>query len=191
MSLSGSINPERRAPLTLAQCELLLTIASAFDGRDVGEVNIGAWYEACMDQRWSDFDACRKAVTNYYSRAAKPGERLWVMPGHVTEYVRANNRQPEQFDRAALEGPPPAASETRRLALEELIASLANRKRVPASYGDVPTQRADPKIEAAQKRAAEREAQEANWAAVDGCDLCDDEGMRLASQIVCTHVAAA
>lgn len=122
--------------LTAEQCHILLVKASSFDGRGTGRVETGSWHDAAVLQRWTSLDLGLAAIVDYYSRPAKQGERLWIMPGHITEYIRTEMRQPQPFSeqRAAIEGPPPAANETRARMIADWADRQARRKAVPRAF---------------------------------------------------------
>jgi hypothetical protein len=171
-------NPDRRSPiLTPEQIHQVLIKASLFDGRTVGQADVAGWHEIAVEQRWRSLPLVMAAVRNYYGRPAKQGERLWIMPGHVTEYVRSDSQHPEPFSEVHGEigGPPPAADERRAEAV----------RRFAESVGRSPEQIEQERTRA---RAELTKARVALWAAVDACDLCDDGGMRVdAGDLVCDH----
>lgn len=182
----------RPVVLTPAQIHAVLVKASLFDGRggDDGpaEIDIQTWHEAAVLQRWTSLPLALAAVVDYYSRPAKQGERLWLMPGHVTEYLRAQGRQPEpiaeQQERLQIEAAPPASAE-RRAALMAAVAAMGRRKSMSEPSL---TELVD---EAAAAKAAVEESRRAMWAEVDACSGCDQAGMRLdVPTMVCDHTAA-
>lgn len=178
----------RPTVLTPAQVHKILIKAAMFDGRGgedgPAKVDIANWHEAAVLQRWTSLPLAIAAVVDYYSRPAKQGERLWLMPGHVTEYLRAQGRQPAPFaeQQRELTGPPPVADEQRAAHVRKIAAMLARRKSIPEPS---PRELAD---EAAAAKAAAEEAHRARWAAVDACAGCDEGGMRVdAPNVVCDH----
>lgn len=121
--------------LTPQECKMILMKAHGYDGRDTGPVAVTSWHEAAVEAHWTDLAAALAAVTKFYSQPAKLGDRLWIMPGHVTEYIRKEGRHPEKFNRLALEGPAPAANEDRARAVQQFAEAMARKKAVPPSYG--------------------------------------------------------
>jgi hypothetical protein len=127
----NELRDSRPRALTPAECHALLAKASRYDGRTVGRENVEDWHEIAVTQRWVNLELAMAAITDYYGRAAKQNERLWIMPGHITEYLRTENRQPKRFDRAELEGAPPAADESRAAAIAQWAAAMARKKAIP------------------------------------------------------------
>ena len=175
-------NPDRLPPiLTPGQVHQVLIKAASFDGRTVGQADVASWHEVAVEQRWRSLPLAMAAVRNYYGRPAKQGERLWIMPGHVTEYVRAENQQPAPFSEVygELDGPPPAANEQRAEAVRRFVESV----------GRSPEQQEQERRQARAELEARRKAM---WAAVDACDVCDDGGMRRdVPDLTCEHPGSA
>lgn len=117
--------------LTPEECKIVLMKAAGFDGRDPNPVAVASWHDAAVQAHWTDLRAALAAVTSFYSQPAKLGDRLWIMPGHVTEILRRDSRHPERFDRLAIEGAPPAANEERARAIREFAAAMARKKAIP------------------------------------------------------------
>ncbi len=128
----NELRDSRPRVLTPAECHALLVKASRYDGRTVGRENVEDWHEVARSQRWTSLELALDAVTDYYGRPSKPGDRLWIMPGHVSEYLRAENRQPKRFDRAELEGAPPAGNEKRAAAIRQFCEQMGRKKAVPS-----------------------------------------------------------
>lgn len=95
---------------------MVLAAAMAYDNRKPGEANIAAWIEAARRGRWSLTDAI-EAVHEHYAKSPD-----FLMPAHVTAYIRSKMRQPQPVAEAVaqLEQGPPASEETRRRAMEEI-----------------------------------------------------------------------
>lgn len=118
--------------LTPAEIHVLLTRAQRADKRTIGPEDVQDWHDAARMQRWTDLQLCIDAVTAFYSRAVKPGERRpYLMPGDITAYVREESRHPARFDRSQLEGAQPASNEDRAKAVALWASSVARKKRVP------------------------------------------------------------
>lgn len=118
--------------LTPAEVHALLTRAQRADKRTIGPEDVQDWHDAARMQRWTDLQLCMDAVTAFYSRAVKPGERRpYLMPGDVTAYVREESRHPARFVRAELEGAQPASDAVKAAAIAEWAAAMARKKRVP------------------------------------------------------------
>lgn len=165
----------RLAILSPEQVHQVLIKASTFDGRTVGRADVANWHEIAVEQRWTSLPMAIAAVRDYYGRPAKQGERLWMMPGHVTEYMRVERQQPAPFAEvyAELDGPPPSKNASAHI--RRICDDLAARKSVPGE---------DP----AAARAELEETRRRLWAAVDACSRCDDGGMRLdLPDVVCIH----
>jgi hypothetical protein len=74
--------------LTDNQVRALLAAAMAYDNRKPGAANIAAWTEAAHRGRWPFHDAL-EAIHEHYARSTD-----FLMPGHITERLRAERRQP-------------------------------------------------------------------------------------------------
>ena len=99
----------------------LLTAASAYDRRTIGEGDVHAWSEAARRAGWT-FERALDALHAHYAETSK-----WLMPGHITERMRLASRQPAPADEVlALDKP--VASPERRAELMAQIRQLADRK---------------------------------------------------------------
>lgn len=102
----------------------LLQAICVYDGRKLDGLVVAAWTESATRARWTFADAL-EAVHEHYAKST-----AWLMPGHVTELIRAAKRQPAPVEELrALDAPPPASPE-RRAELMEQIRKLADRKSV-------------------------------------------------------------
>lgn len=102
----------------------LLQAICVYDGRKLDALVVAAWTEAATRGRWTFPDAL-EAVHEHYAKST-----AWLMPGHVTELIRAAKRQPAPIaELRALDAPPPASDE-RRAEVMELVRKLADRKSV-------------------------------------------------------------
>lgn len=178
---------DEKAILTPQHCEALLIKASGYDGREVDDIAITAWHEAAIAQRWTDFRVAVDSITDYYSRPHHPKERIWIMPGHITEYIRERGRQPAQFDIAAVTGPSPASASVRAKYIKQMIDDLARSKSVSRDAEEKPKLTAEQAAE--ERRRARDELRRKRWEAVDACSGCDAEGMIVGTAIVCDHVS--
>ena len=101
----------------------LLTAASAYDRRTIGEGDVRAWSEAANRAGWT-FEKALDALHDHFASTSK-----WLMPGHITERLRLQSRQPAPADQVlALETAP--ASPERRAALMAEIRKFADRKSI-------------------------------------------------------------
>lgn len=101
----------------------LLTAASAYDRRTIGEGDVVAWSEAARRAGWKP-DAALDALHEHYAKTSQ-----WLMPGHITERLRLSSRQPAPVSAVlALESKP--ASAERRAELMAEIRKLADRKSI-------------------------------------------------------------
>lgn len=66
----------------------LLTLAAAYDRRTIGQGDVHAWHDAATRAGWTR-DAAFEAVKAHYATST-----AWLMPGHVTDRIRADRRQP-------------------------------------------------------------------------------------------------
>lgn len=94
----------------------LLSAAIAYDNRNPTEAQILAWGEAADRARWTYREAL-DAVHTHYSRSSD-----YVMPGHITELIKAERNQPPH--RPALAPPPPADPDHVATVLDELAGRL-------------------------------------------------------------------
>ncbi|RPA65782.1 hypothetical protein EF294_03330 [Gordonia oryzae] len=104
----------------------LLTIASAYDRRTIGEGDIAAWSEASRRAGWR-LELATDAIHEHYAQTSK-----WLMPGHITERIKLAARQPAPVDEAMrqLGAAPPASAERRAEVMAE-IRKFADRKAMP------------------------------------------------------------
>lgn len=103
----------------------LLQIVSTYDSRKLDHLTVAAWKEAASRARWTS-DAALEAVHEHYSKST-----AWLMPGHVTELVRAGKRHPAPVDEVLSIAAAPPASPERRAELMAQIRKLADSKAVP------------------------------------------------------------
>lgn len=94
----------------------VLAVAMAYDNRKPGEANIAAWLTAADRGRWTFADAV-EAVHDHYAKSPD-----FLMPAHVTTFIRAKMRQPQPVGEAIaeLESGPPASEATRRRVMEQI-----------------------------------------------------------------------
>lgn len=191
MTVLPFAQPDRPDPvLTSEQVHQVLIKASSFDSRTVGMVDVADWHEIAVEQRWRSLPLAMAAVRNYYGRPAKQGERLWIMPGHITEYIRTESRHPAPFEtirQAAIEGASPVSDAARAEHVRRITEQLGRSKSIPEAVSPAEQER-----QRQQARAELDAHRAAMWATVDACGLCDTGGMRLdAPTIVCGHSDAA
>lgn len=101
----------------------LLSIATAYDNRNVGEATIEAWLAAAAQGRWS-FAEAREAVIDHYTRSTE-----FLMPGHVTKWIKSRRQLQPPVSELQLEAAPPASEATRRQVME-MVRQLSARKSV-------------------------------------------------------------
>lgn len=65
------------------QVRQLLALVMAYDNRRPGDATIRAWSEAARRGRWT-YDEATEAIHAHYAT-----ETTWLMPGHVTQRIRA------------------------------------------------------------------------------------------------------
>lgn len=83
----------------------LLAAAMAYDNRRPGDANVAAWMEAAVRAKWT-FREALDAVHAHYATST-----VFLMPGHITERLRVERRQPAPY--TALLPAEPASDETR------------------------------------------------------------------------------
>lgn len=105
----------------------ILATAMAYDNRRPGEANIAAWTEAAERGRWTFADAL-EAVHEHYAKSPD-----FLMPAHVTAYIRQKMRQPQPVAEAIaqLESAPPASEAARKKAMDEMFGRYADRNFKP------------------------------------------------------------
>ncbi|QJY46678.1 hypothetical protein [Pseudonocardia broussonetiae] len=118
--------------LTDDEIKIVLAVAMSYDNRKLpGEANRMAWVEASRRANWT-VDAAVEAVHEHYSARTD-----FVMPGHITQLIRAERRQPAPYQPPP---PRPAVEAAVRDALPSvddpapprpLIARMARRARRP------------------------------------------------------------
>jgi hypothetical protein len=108
----------------------LLQVAHAYDNRKADSIMVAAWSESARRARWTYHEAV-DAVHEHFAKT----HGVYLMPGHVTERVRASRRHPAPMSEIRALDPPPPASEKRRAEVMRMVSELANKKAVPPLYG--------------------------------------------------------
>lgn len=85
----------------------LLSVATAYDGRTLGEADVAAWGDAAERGRWT-YDQAQDAVKGHYAESA-----AWLMPAHVTERIKAARSEPPRSHALPRATPRPASDEYR------------------------------------------------------------------------------
>lgn len=102
----------------------LLQVISAYDSRKIDGPTVAAWKESASRGRWKAVDAF-DAVHSHFAKST-----AWLMPGHVSELIRAGKRHPAPVAEVlALDRGAPASEETRARLMAE-IRKLADSKAV-------------------------------------------------------------
>lgn len=148
----------------------LLKPVTACDGHPRGDADIRLWLGVANAGRWwpAEAVAAVEAVCIGFT-----GFR--IMPGHVTELLRAERRQPHT-DRTAIGAAHPVPPHEVHARVVEITSRLAAKRDLNRAIAEP-----DPETERADQRAR----LDAIWAAVDACRWCDDRGM--VGELVCTH----
>lgn len=81
--------------LTDPQVRALLAAAMSYDNRKPGNANVAAWTEAATRGRWT-FDAALDAIHAHYAASTD-----FLMPGHITQRIKAEVRYAPNPDRPA------------------------------------------------------------------------------------------
>lgn len=100
----------------------LVSTIIAYDNREDSDSVILAWREAGERARWTLPEAL-DAVHSHFAESTG-----WIMPGHVTERIRATRRALAARDQAAIEAAPDAASPER---FRAIIAAIASKLGMP------------------------------------------------------------
>ncbi|MGW6698821.1 hypothetical protein [Nocardia sp. NPDC055049] len=102
----------------------VLQTAGAYDNRKIDRVMIAAWSESARRAGWSVGDAV-DAVHEHFANTT-----AYLMPGHITERIRAERRHAPPIAEVRAIDPPPPASEEKRAAVMEMVRKLADKKAV-------------------------------------------------------------
>lgn len=104
----------------------LLALAATFDRRrgTVGEVDVEAWAAAAHVGRWT-FDSAVEAVKAHYAESTEN-----LMPAHITQRLRGEQRQPARYGDTprAIHGPGAATASQRAAAIQSAAEAIAARK---------------------------------------------------------------
>jgi hypothetical protein len=114
--------------MTLEETVDLLTVATAFDRRTVGEGDVIAWHAAIGDL---GLDDARAAAIAHYRDSTE-----WIMPGHVRQRVRA--MRSERLAREITPAPPAELTDNAHAyqeALQRRIGQIADGKQVRHAIG--------------------------------------------------------
>jgi hypothetical protein len=114
----------------------LLTIATAYDRRTVGEGDVHAWLDSARRGRWT-FDEAAEAVKAYY--ATTIADRPFVMPSHITHLIKAErqDRAMRATNRELVQAGPPhprTAAMAAELAAKFEIPEPRSALRVPCPF---------------------------------------------------------
>jgi hypothetical protein len=103
----------------------LLQIAASYDRRTIGETDVTAWEDAAIRGRWTAQQA-QEAIKRHYATSS-----AYLMPGHVTEALRALRQLPASAadQRRALPRPK-MDPELLRNGVDRVFAALAGRKAI-------------------------------------------------------------
>lgn len=111
----------------------LLQIIHAYDGRKIDGLAVAAWMESSRRAGWT-FALAEDAIHEHFAQTSG----AWLMPGRVTERIRASRRQPASVaEQRVLDAPPPASEERRAEVMAMFVRKIADRKSVPPlDYSD-------------------------------------------------------
>jgi hypothetical protein len=88
--------------MTDQEIRTLLAAAMAYDNRKAGDANVLAWSEVADRARW-DFDDALDAVHAHYAQSTE-----FLMPAHITAWVRSIRQQRHEREVAARMAAPAA-----------------------------------------------------------------------------------
>lgn len=122
--------------ITRAEAARLVTLASTWDNRTIGEAASAAWWDSGNRARWSYAEAT-EAIKHYY--ATTTDDKPWVMPSHITHHIRAARQDAamRETGRELTSGPPAGrvgavlAEYAKRFAIPEQRANSPLRIRCP------------------------------------------------------------
>lgn len=127
--MSDDKKPEPK--LTKDQVVELLQVAATYDRRTIGDTDVVAWAHAANHGRWAvhvrevgsppmwSNHVAVEAIRHHYATST-----AYLMPGHITDYVR-NWRRDVPTAAAQLNPAAPASEETRRKAMDEMFGRYA------------------------------------------------------------------
>lgn len=102
----------------------VLQAAAAYDNRKIDRVMIAAWSESARRAGWNAAAAV-DAVHEHFANSV-----AYLMPGHITERLRADSRHAPPIAEVRAIDPPPPASEDKRAAVMAMVRKLADKKAV-------------------------------------------------------------
>ncbi|NEW49373.1 hypothetical protein GV792_04855 [Nocardia cyriacigeorgica] len=113
--------------MTMTRDEIItvLQAAAAYDNRRIDGVMVAAWSESAHRAGWTAAAAV-DAVHDHFAFTA--GE--YLMPGHITERIRAARRHAPPIAEVRELNAAPPASEAKRAAVMEMVRKLADKKAV-------------------------------------------------------------
>jgi len=80
----------------------LLSLITAYDGRNAGPAELHAWAEAAQRGRWTYAEAA-DAVSAHFAESTE-----WLMPGHITQRLRQRRAEPPRSNALPAATPRPA-----------------------------------------------------------------------------------
>lgn len=101
----------------------LMQLITSFDNRNSDAYMETSWLDAARVQRWTYEGACA-AVRAHFSSSTE-----WIMPGHVTQWLRAQRSGPPPVSELrSLPVGPPASVASRRAAIALFRESVGTRE---------------------------------------------------------------
>jgi hypothetical protein len=100
----------------------LLTYIVAYDRRTTGRADVIAWHDAATRANWTTTEA-QEAVKIHFTHSTE-----WLMPGHITQIIKTNRRQPPPHKNQLALTSPPAQTHTRNQAMNQIRATLKHPK---------------------------------------------------------------
>ncbi len=104
--------------LTDEEIRAVLAAAMGYDNRRPGDLNVAAWQEASEIGRWTLGEAVEAVHQHYATRTD------FLMPGHVTQHIRAARRTAPMPAERQLPTAPPAEPERVRDFMAQIRRSL-------------------------------------------------------------------
>lgn len=105
----------------------LLQFACTYDRRTIGKTDVVAWLDAARRGRWTA-EMAQDALREHYARST-----AFVMPGHITELLRASRRQPADYAEQRKALPRPAVDpESIKRGVDAVFAALAAKHAIKA-----------------------------------------------------------
>lgn len=117
--------PAPFAPMSRDDVAALLQIAATYDNRNIDDAVINAWLGTARDGRWT-YELAVAAIRHHYTE-----QTAWIMPGHITQFIRNERRKPAPASEVIGELEGPKSTSAGREAAMRVFLSMVGKK-IPA-----------------------------------------------------------